>query len=109
MEVWEEIEQNEERLEESLKTLRSNWIAYAQAERDYRIAKAHGILDLKSKGYPTTLIPDLVKGLGNVADLDFKRRVAEATYKSNIEAINVFKQKANDLRMYFDSEWRNTK
>lgn len=109
METWQEISENEQRLEESLRTLKSNWVQFAQADRDYRIAKAHAILELKSKGYPATLIPDIVKGYGNVPDLSFKRMIAEATYKSNIEAINVFKQKANDLRMYFESEWRNTK
>ena len=109
MEVWEEITENERLLTELNATLLPNWIKFAEAERKYRIAKAKAILKLRNAGCPTTLITDIVKGDQDVADLNFERMVAEAQYKSNIEAINVAKQKANDLRMYFESEWRNTK
>lgn len=105
MEIWEEINLNQSMLEQSLNTLRKNGEASAQAEREYRIAKSRAMLNLKAKGYPVTLIPDIVKGLNDVAELDLKRHIAEVVYKANLEAINIYKKKSDDLRMYFEKEW----
>ena len=104
-EIWEEININQAMPEQSLRTLRQNGEASAEAEREYRKAKSKAILTLKSKGYPVTLIPEIVKGLDDIADLDFKRNVAEVTYKANLEAINVYKKKSDDLRMIFEKEY----
>ena len=109
MEIWEEINHNQAMLEASLNPLRKNGEASAAAERDYRIAKSKAILNMKEKGYPVTLIPELVKGLKDVAELDFKRNIAEVVYKANMEAINVYKKKSDDLRMYFEKEYSNTR
>ena len=107
--IWDEINHNEQMLEASLNTLRKNGEASAEAEREYRMAKTKAILNLREKGYPTTLIPELVKGLKDVADLDFQRNIAEVVYKANLEAINVYKKKSDDLRMIYEKEWNNTK
>ena len=107
--IWDEINHNEQMLEASLNTLRKNGEASAEAERDYRIAKTKAILTMREKGYPTTLIPELVKGLKEVADLDFRRNIADVVYKANLEAINVYKKKSDDLRMIFEKEYSNTK
>ena len=107
--IWDEINHNEAMLEASLNTLRKNGEASAEAEREYRIAKTKAILNLREKGYPTTLIPELVKGLKDVADLDFQRNIAEVVYKANQEAINVYKKKSDDLRIIYEKEWSNTK
>ena len=64
---------------------------------------------LREKGYPTTLIPEIVKGLKDVAELDFRRNVADVVYYSNKEAINVYKKKADDLRAIYEKEWSGTK
>lgn len=105
MEIWEEININQAMLEQSLRTLRTNGEAAAEAERDYRVAKSQAVLNLKAKGYPVTLIPDIVKGLSDVAELDLKRHIAEVTYRANIEAINIYKKKSEDLRMIFEKEY----
>ena len=109
MELWEEITQNEQYLEEALRTLRKNGEAAAEAERDYRIAKSKAILTLKEKGYPVTLITEIVKGLKDVAELDFRRNVAEVVYYANKESINVYKKKADDLRAIYEKEYVNVK
>lgn len=106
--IYEEINHNEALLEASLNTLRKNGTAAAEAEREYRLAKTKAILMLRDKGYPTTLIPELVKGLKDVADLDFRRNVADVVYKANLEAINVYKKKSDDLRMIYEKEWNNS-
>lgn len=91
MELWEEITLIDRQLNEALSTFRINGIEYCEAERQYQMAKSKEIMRLKSEGYPITLIPQIVKGLENVAELDFKRNMAEIVYKANQEAINIKK------------------
>lgn len=107
--ILTEINDNQFALESCLKTLRKNGNASAEAERDYRVKKAEIILKLKSEGYPVTLIPDLAKGNSEVAMLDLKRNIADVQYKANLEAINIYKKKSDDLRMWFEMEYYNDK
>lgn len=107
--IWIEIQHNEQMLEASLNTFRKNGEASAEAYRDYHILKTKGMLRLKEMGYPATLIPELVKGLTDVADAKFKSDVAEVVYQANKEAINVYKKKADDLRVIYEREYTNTK
>lgn len=107
--ILTEINDNQFALESCLKTLRKNCEANAEAERQYRVKKAEVILKLKSEGYPVTLIPDLAKGDKDVALLDLQRNIAEGIYKANLEAINIYKKKSDDLRMWFEKEYYNDK
>ena len=91
MELWEEIITIDRQLNDALSTFRQNGIKYCEAEREYQMAKSKEIMRLKSEGYPITLIPQIVKGLENVAELDFNRNVCEVVYKANQEAINIKK------------------
>jgi len=107
--IWQEINDNQKALESCLKTLRKNGEASALAERDYRVLKSQKILELKSQGYPVTIITDIVKGMPDVAELDLKRSIAEVTFKANIEAINIYKKKSDDLRITYEKEYSNDK
>ena len=91
MELWEEIIEIERQLDQALSTLRENGLKYCECERDYQVAKSKAIMKLKSEGYPVTLIPQVVKGIEEIAELDFQRNVAEVVYKANQEAINIKK------------------
>ena len=91
MELWEEIITIDRQLNDALSTFRQNGIKYCEAEREYQMAKSKEIMRLKSEGYPVTLIPQIVKGLENVAELDFNRNLAEVVYKANQEAILIKK------------------
>ena len=91
MELWLETIEIEKQLNQALSTLRQNGLAYCEAERQYQMQKSKEIMRLKSEGYPITLIPQIVKGLENVADLDFERNRLEVIYKANQEAINIKK------------------
>ena len=91
MELWEEIIVIERQLNEALSTFRHNGMKYCEAERQYQMAKSKEILRLKSEGYPITLIPQIVKGIEHIAELDFNRNAAEIVYKANQEAINIKK------------------
>lgn len=51
--------------------------AYAEAERAYRKALASKILELKAGGMAVTACGDVARGEAGVADLKYKRDVAE--------------------------------
>ena len=103
--LWEEVEEVKKQLDQALSTWRSNGIIWAEAERRYRKKKSQEILRLKGEGFPVTLIPDIVKGLDEVADLDYERNVAYVVYKSNGEAINVKKAEFKALENELEREY----
>ena len=68
----------------------------AQAERDYNIAIAKQVLELKQDGQSVTLIPTLAKGDSIVAELKYKADVADAVY-------GACREKIKDLRTAVDT------
>jgi len=68
----------------------------AQAKRDYQIAKARKMLDMKMEGTSVTLIPETVKGDKTVADLQYAWDVAEGVLLACRERIK-------DLRTQIDT------
>lgn len=91
MELFDEIQQLTRCLTTSLKELRKTGTAYAEAEKQYRIAARHEALKLRDEGMAVTMINLVLYGTKAVADLRFQRDVAEAVYKANQEAINTYK------------------
>jgi len=69
---------------------------YAAAKRDYRIARAKKMMEIKMAGTSITLIPNLANGDGIVADLRYKMDVAEGVVKANVESMK-------DIRSAIDS------
>lgn len=105
MALWQEVELCRKQLDSALSTLRENGIKWAEAERNYRTLKSQRILELNSKAYPKTLITDIVKGMEDVAELDFQRNVAEVIYKANQEAINVKKLEMRTIESEMEIEY----
>ena len=103
--LWSEVEAIKRQLDTALSTCRENGIKWAEAEREYRKAKSKEELRLRSEGVPVTLIPDIVKGLEEVADLDFKRNVALVTYKANVEAMLVKKLELKTMEAELEREY----
>ena len=60
---------------------------YSEAERDYRIALAKKIIELKAEGYAATLILDLCKGDKVVANLKMTRDIESGLMQSAQSAI----------------------
>lgn len=107
MMLWDEVQKVKNHLDQALSTCRQNGIKWAEAERNYRVAKAKKIMEYKSNGYPVTLIPDLVKGLDEIAELDFIRNSALVVYKANQEAILVKKLEMRTLESELEREYGN--
>lgn len=86
--LYQELQNKISLLDMAVKELRSRGAAYAQAERDYKVALAKAILDERAKGTPVTIIGDICRGKSDIAQLRFERDCAEVVYRSALEAIN---------------------
>lgn len=89
--LWSEIQSKTRQLEYSVKELRKSGTAYAEAERSYKVKLRETALRLRSQDMAVGMISMTVYGVPEVAELRFKRDVAEAVYKANMEAINAIK------------------
>lgn len=85
------LQDTSRKLNKAIDALNENGKRLANAEREYRIALAKKLLQLKDEKCPVTLSQDLARGDKDIADLRFNRDVADANYKATQEAINVFK------------------
>lgn len=96
-----------EELDQSIKMLRKNGNAAAEAERDYQSAKNQTILRLKAEGYPATLIVQMVKGEQEVAKKMFDRDIAKVLYDTNKEHINIKKLQLRTVEEQVEREWHS--
>lgn len=103
--LFTEVTQKLDELDKALGSLGKAGRAYAQAEKDYKIALRKAILIERNKGTPVTVILNLVKGEEDVADLRFKRDCAETVYKTCLEGINVLKLESKIISEQIDREW----
>lgn len=92
-------------LDAALQQLGNRGRAYAQAERDYRMALAKKILAERDKGTPVTIISDVCRGDREIAGLKFNRDVAETVYDAAKEACNVYKLEIRTLDEQITREW----
>jgi len=100
-----EIETKSRQLEASIKQLRKSGGAYAQAERDYKVLLRQECLKLRDEGVAVGMIDKICYGIPSVAEARFKRDVAEAVYKANLEAINSIKLQLRLLDNQIGREW----
>lgn len=91
MDLFNELQQKTKELEISIKSLRKTGTEYAQAEKDYKVLLRHECLRLRDEGMAIGMIDKTCYGIPSVAEARFKRDVAEAIYKANMEAINSIK------------------
>lgn len=102
-----ELFRRSEMLEVALKESGKRGKAAAEAEKQYRIALASKILELRDKGFPATLIGDVARGEKQVASLKFDRDCAQVVYDNAKEAINAYKKQIDILREQIQREWNN--
>lgn len=107
MDLYEELQKKTSQLDYSVKLLRENGSAYAQAERDYKVLLRQECLRLRDEGMAIGMIDKTCYGIPSVAEARFKRDVAEAIYKANQEAINSIKLQMRLLEAQISREWSN--
>lgn len=103
--LYQELDTKTHLLDVAVKELRTRGTAFAQAEHDYRVAKAKAILEERAKGTPATITADIVKGREDIAKLCFERDCAEVVYKSAMEAINTMKLQLRLIEAQISREW----
>ena len=96
MELYMELQVKTRQLEASIKLLRQNGTAYAQAERDYKILLRQECLKLRDEGMAIGMINMTAYGIPSVA---------EAVYRANQEAINSTKLQLRLIESQLQREW----
>ena len=105
MELYTELQAKTQQLDRSIKQLRTSGTEYAQAERDYKVLLRQECLALRDSGMAIGMIDKTCYGIPSVAEARFKRDVAEAVYKANLEAINSIKLQMRLLENQLQREW----
>lgn len=105
MDLVNEIMRLTDELSASIKLLRQNGIALAEAERDYKLTLCTEALRLKDDGMAVTLINNVIYGRPEVNRLRYKRDVAQTTYDANLEHINATKLKIRIFEAQLNREW----
>lgn len=105
MELYQELQAKTQQLDRSIKQLRTSGTEYAQAERDYKVLLRQECLKLRDEGMAIGMIDKTCYGIPSVAEARFKRDVAEAVYKANLEAINSTKLQMRLLENQLQREW----
>ena len=103
--LYNELQSKTQQLEMSIKQLRTSGTEYAQAERDYKVLLRSECLKLRDDGMAIGMIDKTCYGIPSVAEARFKRDVAEAVYKANLEAINSIKLQLRLLENQIQREW----
>lgn len=106
MDLVQELFSQRDRLTASINMLKNNGVAFAQAERDYKIALNQCVLRLRDEKQAATLIQLLVHGDKHVAELRFKRDVAKTIYETNLEHINATKLNIRIIENQVQREWK---
>lgn len=109
MDLNNELEQKVNALHVSVKKLRQSGTAYASAEKKYKILLRQECLKLRDEGMAIGMIDKTCYGIPSVAEARFKRDVAEAVYKANLEAINSTKVEIRILENQLNREWGQAK
>ena len=105
MELYQELQTKTRQLEASIRQLRQNGTAYAQAEMEYKMLLRQECLKLRDEGMAIGMIDKTCYGIPTVAEARFKRDVAETVYKANQEAINSIKLQLRLIENQISREW----
>jgi hypothetical protein len=84
-------------------------ITLSRVTAEYYSAKAEETLALYEKGYPATLIANLIKGQPRTNALLEKKLAEEAGYKNAVEATNVYKLIARILNDEEQRDWEQAR
>lgn len=105
VDLYNDLQQKTRELETSIRLLRTNGTAYAQAEKEYKILLRSECLKQRDEGMAIGMIDKTCYGIPAVAEARFKRDVAEAVYKANQEAINSIKLQLRLIESQIQREW----
>ena len=105
LELYNELQVKTRQLEASIRQLRTSGTEYAEAEKNYKILLRQECLKLRDEGMAIGMIDKTCYGIPSVAEARFKRDIADAVYKANIEAINSIKLQMRLIESQLQREW----
>lgn len=105
MDLYNDLQQKTRELETSIRLLRQNGTAYAQAEKEYKMLLRQECLKLRDEGMAIGMINMTAYGIPSVAEARFKRDVAEAVYRANQEAIQSIKLQMRLIEGQIQRDW----
>lgn len=105
--LMNDLQKYSTKLDMSVKRLRRNGEALAQAEKDYKVLLRQEVLKLRDEGMAVGIIDKTIYGVPSVAEARFKRDVAEAMYKANQEHINTTKLHLRIIESQISREWNS--
>lgn len=97
--IGQAIYETSKRLREGTNVLYKYAKEYAEAEHKYRMVLAKEIMQLRDAGQPVTIINDVARG--KVADLKFKRDLAELTYKTTRDMLQALQTEMSGLQTLY--------
>jgi len=97
--IGKAIYDTSQELQKGAKTLYSYAKQYVEAEQEYRLALAKEIMRLREAKMPVSLIADVARG--NLADLKFKRDLAEVTYKTAKDMLQALQSQLSGLQTLY--------
>lgn len=103
--MWQDIENVINDLQLTLSEYKKYQKDYAKKERDYRVALSQRLIELRAQGQAVTHLADIAKGMSDIADLRFKRDIAEGLVRSAEEGINFYKLKIREMESQYNKEW----
>ena len=109
MDLILELQQKIKELEISIKELRTSGTNLAKCEKDYKVLLRQECLKLRDEGMAIGMIDKTCYGIPSVAELRFKRDIADTIYKANLEAINGIKLQIRIISNQIDKEYSNEK
>ena len=105
MDLITELQNTIAMLQTSIKSLKVTSQAYAKAEQEYKILLRQECLKLRDEGMAIGMITLTCYGIPSVAEARFKRDIADANYKANLEAIQSYKLQIRLLDNQISREW----
>jgi hypothetical protein len=105
MDMITELNEKIKALDVAIKQLKNRGTKLAESEKDYRVALAHKLLQLRTDGHPVTIIENIAKGNADIANLRMARDIDETMYKSVMEYINVVKLQIKVIENQIQREW----
>lgn len=106
MDLFNEIQELTNQLNQAIKQLAKYGKELAESERDYKIILRQEALKLRTeKDMPVTLIQQVVYGIPEVAEKRFKRDISEAMRDTTQENINSIKLQIKILESQLQREW----
>ena len=107
--MWNDIEKEIENLNKTLSEYKKCQKDYAVKERDYRVALSKRLLELRAEGQAVTHLADIARGMKDIAELRFRRDIAEGLVRSAEEGINFYKLKIREMESQYNKEWGTVK